>query len=475
LFAVTLSGVSVLFSAMLYEYFYGTVQNRLESYSGEVVSNFFDSYVGLTDEKFMEGAVEFVRTNGIAQNVEIWVVDKNGNVVISSSGAYVGEDVSMPDYDKAVASGSGSGTGLWRGRFSETGERVMCYTSLISSGKGGSGAVRYIVSLQDIDRQYTVLLLLIFLVVLILLGFFILSGNYFIRSILRPVAKVGETAQRIAEGDFSARIDKSRYNDEIGKLCETINDMAQELDIAQHLKNDFISTVSHELRTPLTAIRGWGETLMQTGLSDEVILNQGLRCMVDESARLSGLVEDLLDFSLMQSGQFRLRIEKIDVLAELDDVMFVFKERAVRDGITFEYTASDFPAPMNGDAARIRQVFVNVLDNAFKYTETGGFVTVNAEIRDTMLCVTVADTGCGIAPDALPHVKEKFYKSNISVSGSGIGLAVCDEIMARHGGTLEIESELHVGTTVRVTFTIDAVERPDAPTLQDLVAREIQK
>lgn len=147
----------------------------------------------------------------------------------------------------------------------------------------------------------------------------------------------------------------------------------------------------------------------------------------------------------------------------------------MREGIELIYNAPHNPAPMVGDADRIKQVFVNVLDNAFKYTEQGGKVSVSVVINPiepeaplseeekpmANLVVLVEDTGCGISEEDLPRVKQKFYKSNISVKGSGIGLAVCDEIVGMHGGSLEIASELGVGTSVTITFPIEYVELVD--------------
>lgn len=273
--------------------------------------------------------------------------------------------------------------------------------------------------------------------------------------------------KNLLHGDFSSRIDSHHYNDEISELGETINYMASELSEADRVKNDFISTISHELRTPLTAIKGWGETLLQVGDTDPTLLSKGMQVIIDESGRLTGIVEELLDFSRMQNGKLSMRMEKIDVLAELDDAVFVFRERALREGIELIYNVPHLPAPMNGDANRIKQVFVNILDNAFKYTEQGGKVIVVANITNTTLEIMVGDTGCGIPEGDLPHVTEKFYRSNVSARGSGIGLAVVDEIVKLHHGTLKINSVVGEGTTVSVLFTIDPVVLPDERSSQN--------
>ena len=245
-------------------------------------------------------------------------------------------------------------------------------------------------------------------------------------------------------------------------LSDSINAMIAEVAATDQLKNDFISTVSHELRTPLTAIKGWGEMLKELDGEDRELARRGTEVIINESEHLSRLVEELLDFSRIQNGNMTLRLEKIDVLAELDEAIFVFKERSKRDGIELTYSVPEIPAPMMADPNRIKQVFVNVLDNAFKYSKPGGLVNVEATVENGTLTISFLDTGCGIAAEDLPNIKKKFYKANLEVRGSGIGLAVVDEIIKLHNGAFEINSEVNIGTTVTIILPVEkvAVETP---------------
>jgi signal transduction histidine kinase len=171
---------------------------------------------------------------------------------------------------------------------------------------------------------------------------------------------------------------------------------------------------------------------------------------VSETERLSGIVEELLDFSRMQSGRMTLTMDKIDILAELGAAVYMFSERARGEQ---KYLIYDEPAmlpPVLGDINRLRQVFVNVLDNALKYTRKGGTINVTAEEDGGFIRVVIADDGCGIPAEHLPNVKKKFYKANQTVRGSGIGLALADEIMTLHSGSLEIDSHENVGTAVTI-------------------------
>ena len=258
---------------------------------------------------------------------------------------------------------------------------------------------------------------------------------------------------QIAGGDFDARID-NKYKDEMGDLCDIINYMADELSQSENMKNEFISSVSHELRTPLTAIRGWGETLADDVNCDKNMRKKGLKVIISETERLSSIVEDLLDFSKIQSGRFSIKQEKMDILAELEEALLTFSERAQRENITLEYNEPVLLSPVLGDRNRIRQVFVNVLDNAIKYSEPDTTVKINAFEEYGFVSISVEDQGCGIAAEDLPKIKKKFYKANHSRRGSGIGLAVVDEIVSMLGGSLDIKSELGVGTCVTVSFPI---------------------
>ncbi len=259
------------------------------------------------------------------------------------------------------------------------------------------------------------------------------------------------------------------------QLCDAINDMAGELGAAERMKNDFISSVSHELRTPLTAIKGWAETL-QVG-ADPRTEEKGMGVIIRESERLSGLVEELLDFSRLQNGRMRLLVERLDLIAELDEAVYLFTDRARTERKELHYEETAQLAPVYGDRNRIRQVFVNILDNALKYTGEGGSVTVTPQEDGGFVQVTVADTGCGIPAEHLPNVKKKFYKANQLVRGSGIGLAVADEIITMHGGILEIASEEGVGTSVAIrlplcsTLEAEPDRAQNTPEIQKLLER----
>ena len=439
-------------------YYNSYASNSLYSYANDSVITFFSPYLDGTDEAFQEKSMEFVENFSDKSKVEVVVIDKNGAVCVSSSG-FKGQDTleNMEDVNSAMK--SKTGISRWKG-FNSNGEHIMSVAMVFPTSDGNfKGAVRFITSLKAIDAQIYTFIAIVVLIYIIALGFVTFSGSFFVRTIVVPVRKINDVTKAFTQGNIDARIElQGDERDEINELADSVNNMLNEVSATDKIKNDFITTVSHELRTPLTAIKGWGEMLRELGPDDIELTKRGTDIIISESERLSQLVEELLNFSRLQNGTLSLRLEKIDVLAELDETIFVFKERSKRDGIELTYSAPDLPAPMMADPNRIKQVFVNILDNAFKYTEQGGMVSVEAFIDGERLIIQVLDTGCGIAQEDLPNVKMKFYKANIQVRGSGIGLAVVDELVKMHNGTLDIQSKLGIGTTVTIILPIEEVK-----------------
>lgn len=407
--------------------------------------------------------------------MEIMALNRSGKIFTTSTGFEPDQNQEMPDYLEALQSEDNAGK--WVGELN-TGEKVMAITRVVRDENGGlTGSVRYLVSLERADLQNGRIIMILILAGVFIMLLILFSGFYFVRSIVRPVRQVSAGAQQIAKGDFDIRIQKYR-DDELGQLCDSINDMAGELAATERMKNDFISSVSHELRTPLTAIKGWAETLQEG--ADEETSDKGMGVIIRESERLSGLVEELLDFSRLQSGRMRLLVQRLDLLAELDEAVYLFTERARTEKKRLNYEEGLSLSPVYGDANRLRQAFVSIIDNALKYTEAGGTITISSAEQEGAVQISIADTGCGIPPEHLPNVKKKFYKANQLVRGSGIGLAVADEIIALHGGTLDLQSKVNEGTVVTVTLPTCAAlqnhpESVGTPEIQKIVLERNKK
>jgi signal transduction histidine kinase len=220
------------------------------------------------------------------------------------------------------------------------------------------------------------------------------------------------------------------------------------------MQTDFISSLSHELRTPLTAITGWSETLLS---SDDLNpdARRGMKIIHREAGRLTEMVLDLLDFTRIQDGRMTLNMELTDIRAEFEDTIFMYGSRLSQDGISLEYLENDDDVPeISCDPKRLRQVFLNILDNAAKHGSEGKRIEASISVKQKTVLISIRDYGPGIPEDELPLVKKKFYKGSSKARGSGIGLAVSDEIVQLHGGVLTLDNAPEGGTIVTVELPI---------------------
>lgn len=436
-------------------FYYSSVRQTLVT-QANTVSTLLAKYAVDPSTDYQREVRSLIENFEQRDRMELMAVNAYGGITTTSSGFPVTEKIDMPDFKAALAASDGMGN--FQGRIGQ--ENIMAVSCIAPVNDESITAVRLVVSLAKVDS-----LILSIITVAVIFGaaiifFMVLSGSYFISSIVIPVGEIGKTARKIAQGDFATRL-VSRNDDEIGDLCETINYMAEELGNSEKLKNEFISSVSHELRTPLTAIKGWSETIRDADAGDRETVQKGMQVIINETDRLAMMVEELLDFSRMQSGRFKLAIERIDLLAELEEAVLMYTEKARREEITLTYDEQIEAAVVMADKNRLRQVFINIIDNAIKYSDAGGGVKVAARQQNGYFVISVADSGCGISPEDLPKIKKKFYKANLTRRGSGIGLAVADEIVAAFLGTLEVTSVLGEGTTVTIRI-------PNAPLYEQL-------
>lgn len=444
--------LEVAFAVVIRSYFYQRVETSLYT-RAKSLSDMLTSYAEEPGFDFENSAREFVERFPDKEKMELQIISAGGTVLVSSTGFLPAEE-KMPDFNMAIRSSNphlDAGEGIWRGK-NAAGEMITAMTIVIRDGNDiAVGAIRYLVSMEKINSQILLLITIMLLFGIAVIFFVMLSSSYFVSSIVNPIRDIGQAARKIALGDYDSRIDK-RYDDEIGELCDTINYMAGEIAAAEKTQNDFISSVSHELRTPLTAIKGWSETLRQGGAEDQELMEKGLDVISSEAERLSGIVEELLDFSRMQGGHMTMKFGKMDVLAELEEAVVLFRDRAKRENLELTYVEVEKLPPIMGDRDRLKQVFINILDNAIKYSNPGGSIRVEAADMGRHVQIVVSDNGVGISKEDLPNIKNKFYKANRTRPGSGIGLALADEIIRRHKGRLEIDSEEGEGTTVTITL-----------------------
>ena len=383
---------------------------------------------------------------------EFMLLDSYGSVIASSSGTDAEGILTSADFEQAQETGDGMGVAIYR---TDSSEMVMAVCCLVPYAAEDVAAMRLVTSLTLVQNQLKNVFLVSIVVVITILGFTVASGLYFVRSIVVPLGQVERTAASIARGELDVRLPVTGdARDEVDRLRGTINRMAEGLEETEKMKNEFISSVSHELRTPLTSIRGWVETLRTLDDPEDENYRKGLEIINNETARLYNMVEELLDFSRLQNGRLKMNCHPLDLVAELTDAVLFCEARIQREGLLLSYSEPEEMIPVYADPNRLRQVFINILDNAIKYSAPGGRITVKIWQGEYKAFIEIIDQGRGIPPEDLENVKTKFYKGSNSVRGSGIGLALVDSIMTALDGTLDLKSTLGRGTVVTLGLPI---------------------
>ena len=276
-------------------------------------------------------------------------------------------------------------------------------------------------------------------------------AGYAFRRLATPIGDTIEAAGRVAEGDYSVRVEEHGPR-EVRALAHAFNAMAGRLQVNDEQRRHLLAEVTHDLRTPLTIIQGQLE-----GLLDGVYPRDDaqLSAILDETRLLARLIDDLRTLALAEGGALPLQREPADLAVLAGETVAAFQPQADLVGVKL---ALDIPLDLPElelDPVRIREVLTNLMTNALRYTSPGGKVCLRCERQDGLVVVSVSDTGAGIPPADLPHIFDRFYKSPDS-HGAGLGLAIARNLVKAHGGEISASSETGRGTTIRFTLPLSA-------------------
>ena len=272
-----------------------------------------------------------------------------------------------------------------------------------------------------------------------------------LRRLAIPLGDLIDAAESVEAGDYAARV-RPRGPRELRSLARAFNAMSARLETSEEQRRRLLADVTHELRTPLTIMQGNLEALLD-GLYPADL--EHLEPILDETRVLSRLVDDLRTLSLAEAGALTLHREPTDVGDLVSDAVTAFRTQADGAGITLASTVAEALPQIEVDPVRMREVLSNLLSNALRYTPRGGSVRVGASASDGKVRLSVKDSGPGIAADALPHVFDRFYKSEES-HGAGLGLAIAKSLVVAHGGEIGVTSTLGQGTEMLVTLPVSA-------------------
>jgi signal transduction histidine kinase len=441
IFSVALFEAMILFALRLY-YMDGMKQALRDQ--GTMFSSIYEQE--LIDGHLNIDAETLLNQFNFLVNAQVQLVDEKGVILANT---HEGKEKNVGKYEDVKYALLGS-TGYLDTK--QAGERVLIVTQPLKRGSTVIGAIRFTTSLEQVNKIYfqNTLLLLAFGGIVILAV--AIMSLFLANTITKPVSLITTAAQQLASGKLSTRIPKDK-DDEIGKLADTLNYMAIKIEKNEQLKNEFIASVSHELRTPLTSIKGWAVTLHS--MSEDTIFQEGLEIISKESDRLNGLLNELLDFSSLSSGKLPLVFDKVSLSALIKQVVQQLRPRGDRQGLVITAVLDESVEEISADFNRLKQVLMNLLDNALKFTLSGGLITVNLMKNEKETVITITDTGVGISEAELKRVREKFYKGKSQGAGSGLGLAIVDEIILAHRGTFSLSSKEGCGTTAEIRLPLE--------------------
>ena len=441
----------VLVTVLLGRYFYSEKESDMRL-CAMTSAAFFENTQDQGYEESYQACMTYAQSFENQNHINLQFISTSGEMVASSYGGVTEKIAMTEDMEEAIATQKPQ---RFIGTDPITDEHIMAVSSPVFYTDGSLiGVLRYVSSTWELHRQIAIVACISFAVLMAVLVVVLLSGNHYLKSILESLSQIVDKAKMIANGSYGIQI-HSKYDDEIGELANTINEMSMQINQNEKAQTEFISSLSHELRTPLTAITGWSETLLNSDDLDENT-RRGVKIILGEGKRLTEMVLELLDFTRIQDGRMTLNVEPTDIRAEFEDTVFMYGSRLAQDGIQLEYLDNDDEIPeIPCDPKRLRQVFLNILDNAAKHGGEGK--TIDAAIRctDIAVIITIRDYGPGIPEDGIPLVKKKFYKGSSKARGTGIGLAVCDEIVTMHDGSLDLSNAEGGGTRVRICLPLE--------------------
>lgn len=438
--------VTMVFSA----YYYSGMTSDLK-YRAQTTAAFFDDYLNQNYLEYYQACVDYVKGFEHKNTIELQFIDAKGRIVASSYGTWPGESPTTSDIQNAITTRQ---MDTFDDRDPNTGERIIAVSNPVLYSNGEViGVMRYVTSTRLLDMQIFRICGFSLGILAVIMAIVLFSSNYYIRTILVPMNAIIKKAKRITSGSYGMQI-QTKYDDEIGELAQTINEMSAQISQNEKIQRDFISSLSHELRTPLTAIAGWSETLLAGDTLDPET-ERGMKIISRETKRLTEMVVQLLDFTRIQDDRMTLNMQESDIRGEFEDTVYMYSNRLNQDDIVLNYLDNNDDIPeIVCDPERMRQVFLNILDNAAKHGAAGQKIDASISLEGEYVVVRIRDYGPGIPEDELPLVKKKFYKGSSRARGTGIGLAVCDEIVEMHRGLLTLENAEGGGTLVTICLPI---------------------
>ncbi|GAX91655.1 sensor histidine kinase [Effusibacillus lacus] len=454
LFLVVLLPLGFVIDRIFSGFYYRQVQEEIDGLSSRYAQS-----VAVTRDLMTVNMIEMMAN---FSDVKLYIADVDGRVIASSGvpGISTGSFISDEEIQALY-----SGNSIFKEyKAPAAGEHFLVAGKPILNGNAFYGGVFVLSSIEGINQSVAKIRKL-----LILSGigaFFLALGFTYVlsRRLSDPLLQMERATRQIAKGDLHARV-KVASGDEIGSLAKAINDLAKDLQRYRDTRSEFFANISHELRTPITYLEGYAKVLKEGLYQTEKEKEQYLDIIYQESLRLCRLIHDLFELSKMEEGKISLNLEWIDLREVLENSVRKASLKVKAKGIGIHLTTAEDLPLIWGDGLRMEQIFINLMDNAIRYTKQGRITVEAGSVNSGSVRVSIEDTGIGIPETELPYIFERFYRVEKSRSrehgGTGLGLAIVKKLVELQGGRIRVISELGKGTRFEIQFPVKHDGNPE--------------
>ena len=415
------------------------------------------------DHKQLKDMQKSLEASAKYMSAEIWIIDIHGNLYFDSNTSYIqtyaesGEPKSLAGFNISDFGNSYFQTGTFYNSFAA--ETLTVFSTITNDFKV-QGYVLIHKPMTNVLEQSTGIVDIAFLsvaIVLICAAILLIVFNFIVYI---PIQKITNAAEAYARGNFSKKI-AIHSNDEIGYLANTLNYMATELDTFEDEQRKFISNISHDFRSPLTSIKGYIEAMIDGTIPVE-LQEKYLNIILFETERLNKLTQNILDLNQFGNRGISLEITEFDINQMLRTTTMTFEGVCNKKGLSFDLLLTGNELLVKGDIGKIQQVLYNLIDNATKFAHNNTIITIETNIRNEKVLISVKDKGIGIPSGSVKKVWERFYKTDQSrgrdKKGSGLGLAIVKEIVQAHNENINVISTEGVGTEFIFTLPLSEKE-----------------
>ena len=329
------------------------------------------------------------------------------------------------------------------------GRDMLLYAKIIHSPDGKEAVLVTSSTLQPLDETIAILSRQYIYVTVIMIILAFVFSLIIASRVSKPIIRITDKARQLAHGSFDLTFERGEYS-EVNQLSQTLNFATRGMQQAENMRNEFIANVSHDLRTPLTMIRIYAEMIRDIYRDNPEARDENVGVIIEESDRLTSLVQNILDLSRLQAGADTFRPQVFDLHHTVRGIMKKFDPLCVQQGYTIDFPQHE-SVMVHADEAKIELVLYNLLSNAIHYTGENKLIHIAIADREEKVRVLVRDTGEGIAPEHIDHIWDRYYKEGKkhkrAITGTGLGLAIVKSIMELHGTDYGVDSAAGFGST----------------------------